>query len=84
MGQLSTWLLSCDRREHLAVVHRQGEDEIYWVGAPLPRTSAEALTQGKTLPCEQGYPVSNALYGALRQRHQSLGDFFPALKFYYI
>ena len=60
-------------REHLTDVYGQSEDEIYRVGAPLPlpRTSAEALTQGKPLTSEQGHPVSKALCGALRQRHPS-------------
>ena len=64
-------LLSCYTRDHLIDVCRRSENEIYWVGAPLARTSAEALTQGKPLTIEPGYPVSKALCGALRQRHPS-------------
>ena len=62
---------TCCVLDYLTEVYRHSEHESYWLEAPLPRTSAEALTEGKPIANEPGYPVSKALCGALRRRHLS-------------
>ena len=47
------------------------EHEVNWVGAPLPRTSAEALTEDQLCCWRLACLVRKALCGVLHQRHPS-------------